>query len=323
MTDEQYRIHLPAYDGPLDLLLDLIRKQEINIYDIPIAKITEQYLAYVRMMEELDISVAGEFLLMAATLIYIKSRMLLPKDPLLPEGEDGDPRAELVARLLEHEKFRNAAQMLYQKELVENSTWTRAGVRDWDTSDSEEEIQVTMFDLVSTFQKILERAKAKALLEIERDEMTVGQVMEQLRSFFEQKRGTVNLTEVFESYRSRRSPLNRMLVTQSGSPVLTECADVNPMSDSSRSSLASLTVRIPFSTNLSMRASADCPCPETMSNAEASAPIPIMRPLIARWSFIRSFHYFSLIKLDRVTFGICRIQPSLSYERNLFPTSAG
>ena len=205
MTDEQYKIHLPAYDGPLDLLLDLIRKQEINIYDIPIAKITEQYLAYVRVMEELDISVAGEFLLMAATLIYIKSRMLLPKDPLLSEGEDGDPRAELVARLLEHEKFKNAAQMLYQKELVENSTWTRAGVRDWDTSDAEEEIQVTMFDLVSTFQKILERAKAKALLEIERDEMTVGQVMEQLRSFFEQKRGTVNLTEVFESYRSRRS----------------------------------------------------------------------------------------------------------------------
>ena len=96
MTVEQYKIHLPAYDGPLDLLLDLIRKQEINIYDIPIAKITEQYLAYVRMMEELDISVAGEFLLMAATLIYIKSRMLLPKDPLLSEGEDGDPRAELV-----------------------------------------------------------------------------------------------------------------------------------------------------------------------------------------------------------------------------------
>ena len=205
MTDEQYRVHLPAYDGPLDLLLDLIRKQEINIYDIPIARITEQYLAYVRTMEELDISVAGEFLLMAATLIYIKSRMLLPKDPLLPEGEEGDPRAELVARLLEHAKFKDAAQMLHQKELVENSTWTRAGIRDWQTTDAEEDIQVTLFDLVSTFQKILERAKAKALLEIERDEMTVGQVMEQLRGFFEQKRGTVNLTEVFESYRSRRS----------------------------------------------------------------------------------------------------------------------
>ncbi len=114
------------------------------------------------MMEELDISVAGEFLLMAATLIYIKSRMLLPKDPLLAEGDDGDPRAELVARLLEHEKFKNAAQMLYQKELVENSTWTRSGIRDWQTTDAEEEIQVTLFDLVSTFQKILDRAKARA-----------------------------------------------------------------------------------------------------------------------------------------------------------------
>ncbi|MCI0418688.1 MAG: segregation/condensation protein A [Acidobacteria bacterium] len=205
MTDEQYRVHLPAYDGPLDLLLDLIRKQQINIYDVPIAQITEQYLVSVRMMEELDISVAGEFLLMAATLIYIKSRMLLPKDPLLPEGEDDDPRAELVARLLEHEKFKNAAQMLYQKELVENSTWSRAGIRDWQTVDAEEEIQVTLFDLVSTFQKILERAKAKAQLEIERDEMTVGQVMERLRGFFEQARGTVNLTKVFDSYRSRQA----------------------------------------------------------------------------------------------------------------------
>jgi segregation and condensation protein A len=206
MTDDQYRIHLPAYNGPLDLLLDLIRKQEINIYDIPIARITEQYLAYIRVMEELDISVAGDFLLMAATLIHIKSRMLLPRDPMVPEGEDSDPRAELVARLLEHEKFKNAAQMLCQKELIENSTWTRAGIRDWQTTDAaEEEIQVTLFDLVSTFQRILERAKAKARLEIERDEMTVGQVMGSLRSFFQQKRGTVNLTEVLESYRSRRS----------------------------------------------------------------------------------------------------------------------
>ncbi|MBM3803431.1 MAG: chromosome segregation protein ScpA [Acidimicrobiia bacterium] len=205
MTSEDYRVHLPAYDGPLDLLLDLIRKQEIDIYDIPIAKITEQYLAYIRLLEELDIGVAGEFLLMAATLIHIKSRMLLPKDPLALEGEEADPRAELVARLLEHEKFKSAAQMLHQKELVENSTWTRPGLSDWQEPGSEEEIQVTLFDLVATFQKILDRAKARAQVEIERDEMTVGQVIEQLRAFFERTRGTVNLTEVFESYRSRKS----------------------------------------------------------------------------------------------------------------------
>lgn len=203
--DEQYKIHLPIYEGPLDLLLDLIRRQQINIYDIPIAKITEQYLGYLRMMEELDINVAGEFLLMAATLIYLKSRMLLPKDPLLPDGEPEDPRLELVEKLLEHEKFKNAAQMLHQKELVEGSTWTRPGIRDLLSGDGEEEIQVTLFDLISTFQKILERAKARQLLEIERDEMTVGQVMEKLRSFFERSRGTVSLSEVFGSYRSKRS----------------------------------------------------------------------------------------------------------------------
>src|SRR5215467_1792604 len=129
--DETYKIHLPVYDGPLDLLLDLIRKQEIDIYDIPISQITQQYLDYVRMMQELDISVAGEFLLMAATLIYIKSKMLLPPDPLLAEGESGDPRLELVQRLLEHEKFKNAAQMLHQKELVEGSTWSHAGIKEF------------------------------------------------------------------------------------------------------------------------------------------------------------------------------------------------
>lgn len=203
--DGQYKIHLPTYDGPLDLLLDLIRNQQINIYDIPISRITEQYLGYLRMMEELDIDIAGEFLLMAATLIYIKSRMLLPKDPLLPEGEAEDPRLELVQKLLEHEKFKNAAQMLHQKELVESSTWTQPGLRNFVVENSEEEIAVTLFDLVSTFQNILERAKARALLEIERDEMTVGQVMEKLRSFFEQSRGTVSLAEVFASYRSKRS----------------------------------------------------------------------------------------------------------------------
>jgi segregation and condensation protein A len=107
--------------------------------------------------------------------------------------------------LLEYEKFKNAAQMLHQKELVESSTWTRAGIHDLKSNEDEDEIQVTLFDLVSTFQQVLERVKAKALLEIEREEMTVGQVMEKLRSLFEQSRGTVSLTEIFNTYRSKRS----------------------------------------------------------------------------------------------------------------------
>ncbi|HEX7286669.1 MAG TPA: segregation/condensation protein A, partial [Candidatus Angelobacter sp.] len=100
------------YDGPLDLLLDLVRKQDIDIYDIPIARITAQYLAYVENLKQLDLDVAAEFIYMAAMLIHIKSKMLLPRDPDQPAGEQEDPRDELVQRLLEHEKYKNAAQML-------------------------------------------------------------------------------------------------------------------------------------------------------------------------------------------------------------------
>ena len=106
-----YRIQLPAYEGPLDLLLDLVRKQEIDIHNIPIAKITAQYLDYLHQLETLDVEISADFLYMAATLIHIKSKMLLPADPLAP-AEGQDPRSDLVHRLLEHEKFKNAAQML-------------------------------------------------------------------------------------------------------------------------------------------------------------------------------------------------------------------
>src|SRR5450755_1922911 len=107
-----------VYEGPLDLLLDLIRKQDIDIYDIPIATITSQYLIYVEKLRELDVNVAADFIYMAAVLIHIKSKMLLPRDPMLAEGEQEDPRNELVNRLLEHEKFKSAAQMLLQKQQI-------------------------------------------------------------------------------------------------------------------------------------------------------------------------------------------------------------
>src|SRR3989442_90169 len=121
---ESLNISLPLYEGPLDLLLDMIRQQKIDVYDIPIAKVTEQYLSYLHLMQEMNVDLASEFLLMAAQLIYIKSRMLLPPDPdALPE-EAEDPRLELVRRLLEYEKFKDAAQMLYQREMVENAAWS-------------------------------------------------------------------------------------------------------------------------------------------------------------------------------------------------------
>ena len=118
------RLRRDVYEGPLDLLLDLIRKQDIDIYDIPIARITAQYLTYVERMRELDVNVAADFIYMAAVLIHIKSKMLLPRDPLAPADAQDDPRSELVNRLLEHEKFKAAAQMLLQKQQIEDAVWS-------------------------------------------------------------------------------------------------------------------------------------------------------------------------------------------------------
>src|SRR5271157_4468422 len=147
-------VKLEIYQGPLDLLLDLIRKQEINIYDIPIAKITKQYLDYLRLLEEMNIDVAGEFIFMAATLIYIKSRMLLPPDPTAPPEEQEDPRAELVHRLLEHEQFKNAAQMLASKRMIEDAAWSQPGIGEFVEAEDEPGFTVTVFDLVSVFREI-------------------------------------------------------------------------------------------------------------------------------------------------------------------------
>src|SRR5690349_16600792 len=120
-----------VYDGPLDLLLDLVRKQDIDIYDIPIAKITAQYLGYVENLKQLDVDVAAEFIYMASLLIHVKSKMLLPRDPDAPAGEQDDPRNELVDRLLEHEKFKSAAQMLLQKQQIEEAVWTNPALKEF------------------------------------------------------------------------------------------------------------------------------------------------------------------------------------------------
>src|SRR5213596_1446525 len=137
---EDLKIFLPLYEGPLDLLLDLIRRQKLDIYDIPIAKVTEQYLSFLHLMEEMNVDLASEFLLIAAQLIYIKSRMLLPPDPDGGPEEQEDPRAELVRRLLEYEKFKNAAQMLYQREMIENAAWSNPGDIGLQEADLEPEL---------------------------------------------------------------------------------------------------------------------------------------------------------------------------------------
>ncbi|HKC01506.1 MAG TPA: segregation/condensation protein A, partial [Terriglobales bacterium] len=166
------------YDGPLDLLLDLIRKQDINIYDIPIARITAQYLTYVERIRELDVNIASEFIYMAAVLIHIKSKMLLPRDPLAPADALEDPRNELVNRLLEHEKFKSAAQMLLQKQQIEDAVLSNPAISEFmDAEGAEPELAADVIDLVKTFQQILDRARSRPILEVDEETVTVGQMI--------------------------------------------------------------------------------------------------------------------------------------------------
>jgi segregation and condensation protein A len=170
-----------VYEGPLDLLLDLVRKQDIDIYDIPIAKITAQYLAYVEKMRELDVNVAAEFIYMAAVLIHIKSKMLLPHDPEATEEQE-DPRSELVNRLLEHEKFKSAAQMLLQKQQIEDAVLTNPSLKEFvDAEGTEPEIAADVIDLVKTFQQVLERVRNRPVLNVDEETVTVGQMIDYLR----------------------------------------------------------------------------------------------------------------------------------------------
>ena len=152
---DDLKVKIGDFAGPLDLLLFLIRQEQANIFDIPIARITEKYLEYIRLMKRLDIAVAADFLVMAATLIEIKSKMLLPRDPAATEEEEfEDPRQELVDRLLEYEKFKTAAGMLYERTTIEQAIFTRGPI---ESDDNNAEIDASVFDLLTVFQKIVAR----------------------------------------------------------------------------------------------------------------------------------------------------------------------
>ena len=171
-----------VYEGPLDLLLDLIRKQDIDIYDIPIGQITAQYLAYVEKLRELDVNIAADFIYMAAVLIHIKSKMLLPRDPAVGSEEAEDPRTELVNRLIEHEKFKSAAQMLMQKQQIEDAVWSNPAIKEFmDAEGTESEIAADVIDLVKTFQLILDRARHRPMIQVDEETVTVSQMIEYLR----------------------------------------------------------------------------------------------------------------------------------------------
>jgi segregation and condensation protein A len=202
-----YKISIPIFEGPLDLLLDLIKKQEMNIHDIQISKITSQYLEYLHQLETLNIDVSAEFIYMAATLIYIKSKMLLPPDPLATAEEQAtDPREELVQRLLEHEKFKNAAQLLYQRQQIEENVWSNPDKTLYNDESTEGELVVSLVDLVRVFQQVLERKKEVVRIELQHETFTVAQMIAQLRGqILSSDTNSVSLIQFFEACPSRHA----------------------------------------------------------------------------------------------------------------------
>jgi len=208
VSSSPLNVHLEHYEGPLDLLLDLIRKQHINIYDIPIAQITGQYLAYLAQAASLDMELSAEFVYMAATLIHIKSRMLLPRDPELEKMEAaGDPRQELVDRLLEYERFKSAAQMLEQKRMVEEAVWSNPQIHQFLAEDDSPGLTVTLFDLIKTLEQVLERARNRPLYEVSQDDVTIPDMILYLKNRLKDAARTekVSIIGLFESQRSRRA----------------------------------------------------------------------------------------------------------------------
>jgi segregation and condensation protein A len=202
-------VHLDHYDGPLDLLLDLIRKQQIDIRDIPIATITSQYLSYIEQARSMDLDIGAEFVFMAATLIHIKSRMLLPVDPALKkEGEtQEDPREELVEKLLEHQRFKDAAEMLQQKRLIEENVWSNPQIKQFTADDEDPGLAVSLFDLIKAFGEVLERAKSRPLYEVTEEEVSVSDMILEVRTLLavSSREKPLFILRVMEKQRTRRA----------------------------------------------------------------------------------------------------------------------
>jgi segregation and condensation protein A len=175
-----YKIRLDIFEGPLDLLLYLIKEEELNIYDIPITRITEQYLEYLSMMELLDLEIAGEFLVMAATLMQIKSKMLLPPDPETVETEEADPRAELVRRLLEYKAYKEAAEKLRDFETNRSGIFTRFNVEPELDGDDSPFCDASLFDLISAFSKVLKGLPNESFHQVMKDEYTVAEKVHEI-----------------------------------------------------------------------------------------------------------------------------------------------
>jgi segregation and condensation protein A len=180
---EDIRIKLQSFEGPLDLLVHLIKKNQVNVYDIPIALVTEQYLDYLGLMQELNLDLASEFLVMAATLIHIKSRMLLPRpDPAQADENEDDPRDALVRRLLEHQKFKAAAGLLHDRETLRSAQWTRPDSRVAEIAgeEFEPEVEVDLFSLLAAFRNVLERARERPPVPLPPEQVSIESRIEQM-----------------------------------------------------------------------------------------------------------------------------------------------
>jgi segregation and condensation protein A len=189
-----YHVRLTQFEGPLDLLLHLIRRDKINIYDIPISHITKEYLSYIEIMQELRLEVAGEFFVMAATLMRIKAQMLLPKRP--DEEDEEDPREELVRNLLEYRKFKEAANHFADRESDRRKVFTRPAVRPPEGEKDTSLMEVSIFDLVDAFKKVMEDLKNQISYRIEKETYTIEEKIDLIRDRIESN-SEILFTELF------------------------------------------------------------------------------------------------------------------------------
>jgi len=198
-----YTIRLEMFEGPLDLLLHLIHKNELDITNIPIALITEQYLEYLKLMKVLNLDIAGEYLLMASTLLYIKSKILLPASPE-EEEEEEDPRAELMRRLLEYQKYKEAASELEKKPMLDRDVFIRSNPTEQKDTGAEERVEVSLFDLLEAFRQILERAKAEEFHEVILDRVSVEEKVQEIFSLLQREKRSIAFQHLFPEKASRR-----------------------------------------------------------------------------------------------------------------------
>jgi segregation and condensation protein A len=199
-----YTIRLDMFEGPLDLLLHLIHKNELDITNIPIALITEQYLEYLKLMKVLNLDIAGEYLLMASTLLYIKSKILLPASPEEGEEEGEDPRAELVRRLLEYQKYKEAASELEKKPMLNRDVFIRSIPAEKEDTNEAERVEVSLFELLEAFRQILERAKAEEFHEVILDRISIEEKVQDILSLLQKEKRSMAFHLLFPEKATRR-----------------------------------------------------------------------------------------------------------------------